>query len=325
MDLVRRPPDPLAAAALKRTPCPHRAHARGGSRQGDGRGHWAHPARRGGPAADVLCPDRAPAASWGVPVITDRLPTLGAAPVERARGRRVLGRLLARPSLPPWSDSWSCVVVFGIQAPTLLTSGGLASVLDVAALLGHRRGGRGPAAHRRPVRPVRRRGRRRQRRWSPPCSSAHAGWGTWPALAASLAVRPADRPDQRLAGGQHRAAELPGDARDLPRPAGDRRRPAPRRWPARPASTGLEEADGWAVGRGRVRLDHARSATAASGSRCCGCSAVTAAGDLGAVAHPLRQRRLRQRRRAPGRPPARRPGRAGRRWRCSASPPRRAG
>ena len=34
-----------------------------------------------------------------MPVITDRLPTLGAAPIEPERGRRVLRRLLARPSL----------------------------------------------------------------------------------------------------------------------------------------------------------------------------------------------------------------------------------
>ena len=61
LDLVRRPPGAVAAAALNRTPCaaartPRRVPA------GRGRGHWPHPARRGGPAADVLRPDRAMAA-----------------------------------------------------------------------------------------------------------------------------------------------------------------------------------------------------------------------------------------------------------------------
>jgi simple sugar transport system permease protein len=91
----------------------------------------AHPARRGGPAADVLRPDRA-----ALPVISDRLPTLGASPVELPRGRRLLVRALARPSLPALVGLVVVVVVFGVQSPELLTSGGLASVLDSAALLG---------------------------------------------------------------------------------------------------------------------------------------------------------------------------------------------
>jgi len=69
-------------------------------------------------------------------VITDRLPTLGAAPVDVPRGRRLLGGVLARPSLPALVGLLVVVVIFGVQAPALLTTGGLASVLDVAALLG---------------------------------------------------------------------------------------------------------------------------------------------------------------------------------------------
>jgi simple sugar transport system permease protein len=69
-------------------------------------------------------------------VISDRLPTLGASPVGLSRGRRLLGRALARPSLPALLGLAVVVVFFGIQAPELLTTGGLASVLDPAALLG---------------------------------------------------------------------------------------------------------------------------------------------------------------------------------------------
>ena len=76
------------------------------------------------------------AAPRAPPVISDRLPTLGAPPVELPRGRRLLGRALARPSLPALIGLVVVVVVFGPQAPGLLTSGGLASVLDSAALLG---------------------------------------------------------------------------------------------------------------------------------------------------------------------------------------------
>ena len=90
-----------------------------------------HPARRGGPAADVLRPDRA-----APPVISDRLPTLGASPATLPRGRRLLGEALARPSLPALLGLVVVVVFFGVQAPALLTAGGLASVLDPAALLG---------------------------------------------------------------------------------------------------------------------------------------------------------------------------------------------
>jgi len=76
------------------------------------------------------------AAPEALPVISDRLPTLGAPPVEMSRGRRLLGSALARPSLPASVGLVVVVVVFGVQAPGLLTTGGLASVLDSAALLG---------------------------------------------------------------------------------------------------------------------------------------------------------------------------------------------
>jgi simple sugar transport system permease protein len=69
-------------------------------------------------------------------VISDRLPTLGASPVELARGRRLLGRALARPSLPALLGLVVVVVFFGLQTPELLSPGGLASILDPAALLG---------------------------------------------------------------------------------------------------------------------------------------------------------------------------------------------
>jgi simple sugar transport system permease protein len=68
-------------------------------------------------------------------VISDRLPTVSA-PLERSRGRRLLGGALARPSLPALVGLVPVVAVFGPQAPALLTTGGLASVLDTAALLG---------------------------------------------------------------------------------------------------------------------------------------------------------------------------------------------
>ena len=145
----------------------------------------SHRARRGGPAADVPSPDRAP--RWGAPVITDRLPTLGAAPVELARGRRLLGRVLARPSLPALVGLVVVVVVFGVEAPALLTAGGLASVLDVAALLGI-----GAVA----VSLLLIAGQFDLSVGVLAVASSlvtallieYAGWGTWPALAGSLAA-----------------------------------------------------------------------------------------------------------------------------------------
>jgi simple sugar transport system permease protein len=120
-------------------------------------------------------------------VITDRLPTLGAAPVELARGRRLLGRVLARPSLPALVGLVVVVVVFGIEAPALLTAGGLASVLDVAALLGI-----GAVA----VSLLLIAGQFDLSVGVLAVASSlvtallieYAGWGTWPALAGSLAA-----------------------------------------------------------------------------------------------------------------------------------------
>jgi simple sugar transport system permease protein len=69
-------------------------------------------------------------------VISDRLPTLGASGVGAPRGRRLLNRAMARPSLPALVGLVVVIAVFGLQAPELLSVGGLASVLDSAALLG---------------------------------------------------------------------------------------------------------------------------------------------------------------------------------------------
>jgi simple sugar transport system permease protein len=120
-------------------------------------------------------------------VITDRLPALGTAPVELTRGRRLLSRVLARPSLPALVGLVVVVVVFGIQAPALLTSGGLAGVLDVAALLGI-----GAVA----VALLLIAGQFDLSIGVLAVASSlvtallieHAGWGTWPALGGSLAV-----------------------------------------------------------------------------------------------------------------------------------------
>ncbi len=69
-------------------------------------------------------------------MISDRLPTLGASGVDLPRRRRPIDRALARPSLPALVGLVVVVAVFGLQAPGLLTVGGLASVLDSSALLG---------------------------------------------------------------------------------------------------------------------------------------------------------------------------------------------
>lgn len=69
-------------------------------------------------------------------MISDRLPTLGASPGGLTRGRRLILSALARPSLPALLALVAVVAFFAVQAPQLLTTGGLASVLDPAALLG---------------------------------------------------------------------------------------------------------------------------------------------------------------------------------------------
>jgi simple sugar transport system permease protein len=69
-------------------------------------------------------------------VITDRGPSFGATQVGLPRGRRLVGRALARPSLPALAALLLVVVVFAAQDLDLLSWGGLATVLDGAALLG---------------------------------------------------------------------------------------------------------------------------------------------------------------------------------------------
>jgi simple sugar transport system permease protein len=69
--------------------------------------------------------------------VNAELPTFRAtAPVPRSTGRRLLNRLLARPSAAALLGLVATAVVFGLRDPGLLTLGGLAGVLDVAALLG---------------------------------------------------------------------------------------------------------------------------------------------------------------------------------------------
>jgi simple sugar transport system permease protein len=69
-------------------------------------------------------------------VITDRVPSFGTAHPEVSRSRRLAGRALARPSLPALAGLVLVVVVFAVQDLDLLSWGGLATVLDSAALLG---------------------------------------------------------------------------------------------------------------------------------------------------------------------------------------------
>jgi len=69
---------------------------------------------------------------------TERLPVFGpAAPaVPRSAGRRLLDRLLARPSAGALVGVVAVGLFFTLQAPALLSSGGIATVLDIAAPLG---------------------------------------------------------------------------------------------------------------------------------------------------------------------------------------------
>jgi simple sugar transport system permease protein len=69
---------------------------------------------------------------------TERLPAFGpvAPAVPRAAGRRLLDRLLARPSLGALVGVLVVGVFFGLQAPGLVSSGALATILDIAAPLG---------------------------------------------------------------------------------------------------------------------------------------------------------------------------------------------
>ncbi|WP_241037353.1 ABC transporter permease [Blastococcus litoris] len=68
-------------------------------------------------------------------MISDRLSTLSA-PAPLSRGRGLIGRALARPSLPALVGLVLVLLVFGVNSPGLLTASGIAGVLDVAAPLG---------------------------------------------------------------------------------------------------------------------------------------------------------------------------------------------
>ena len=142
---------------------------------------------RGGPAADVLSPDRLSSHHHAPAVTADHLPAFGSVRASPAPGRRLLARALARPSLAALVGLVVVVVLFGLRAPELLTVGGLASVLDVAALLGI--GGV-------PVALLLIAGQFDLSIGVISVASSlvtalliqYAGWGIWPALLASLAV-----------------------------------------------------------------------------------------------------------------------------------------
>ncbi|WP_241175697.1 ABC transporter permease [Modestobacter sp. KNN46-3] len=72
------------------------------------------------------------------PVSTERPAGFGpvAPAAPRSAGRRVLDRLLARPGIGALFGVLVLAVFFGLQAPGLISSGGLATVLDIAAPLG---------------------------------------------------------------------------------------------------------------------------------------------------------------------------------------------
>jgi simple sugar transport system permease protein len=69
-------------------------------------------------------------------VITDGVPRFGATRADLPRGRRAAGRAWARPSLPAVVGLVVVVAVFAAHDLDLLSWGGLATVLDTAALLG---------------------------------------------------------------------------------------------------------------------------------------------------------------------------------------------
>jgi simple sugar transport system permease protein len=71
-----------------------------------------------------------------VPVITERLPALGSVAADVPRTRPLLVRVLARPSLPALVGLVAVLAVFLPLAPELLTTRGVAAVLDTAAVIG---------------------------------------------------------------------------------------------------------------------------------------------------------------------------------------------
>jgi simple sugar transport system permease protein len=69
-------------------------------------------------------------------VTVGRLPGFRAVVVDRGPGRRLLDRTLARPSTAAWIGLVAVTVFFAVTAPDLLTPAGVAGVLDTAAPLG---------------------------------------------------------------------------------------------------------------------------------------------------------------------------------------------
>jgi simple sugar transport system permease protein len=94
------------------------------------------PTRRGGlsaenPVLHGVRPFLAPS-----PVISDGVSGFATATPRAGRRSRLLDRALARPSSSAIGGLVAAVVLFGLLVPDLLTAGGLAGVLDVAATLG---------------------------------------------------------------------------------------------------------------------------------------------------------------------------------------------
>jgi simple sugar transport system permease protein len=71
-----------------------------------------------------------------VPVISDGVSGFATAAPPTTRRSRLLDRALARPSSSALGGLLVAAVLFGVLVPDLLTAGGLAGVLDVAATLG---------------------------------------------------------------------------------------------------------------------------------------------------------------------------------------------
>jgi simple sugar transport system permease protein len=119
-------------------------------------------------------------------VTAGQLPGFGPATLRRSPRRRLLDRTLARPSTAAWIGLVAATLFFALQAPSLLSASGLAGVLDTAALLGigalavglllvagHFDLSIGMVAAASAL--------------GTGLLVSEAGWGIWPALAASLA------------------------------------------------------------------------------------------------------------------------------------------
>jgi simple sugar transport system permease protein len=136
----------VAAAALKEDRLPERSHARGGPLQGTARfGAWERPPSwtlgdipsvEEAPLPSSRVPSGVPDRLRDVPALSERLPAFGPVTADGPRARRWLVRALARPSLPALIGLAAVLAVFLPLAPNLVTTAGLANVLDTAALLG---------------------------------------------------------------------------------------------------------------------------------------------------------------------------------------------